>query len=127
MNTEANTFDILNEDDYSELYVTLLDNGGEDNPQLGIGKDPTGVYVVDLDPNSGTNTRGKLYVTPGMRVMDVVKAGIDCGVFEEWSSDDIRFKTGEDLQGEWDEFYDRILGAAFKTEIPPFGENDFLE
>jgi hypothetical protein len=128
---EANTFDILDEKSHNELYVTLVDNQETDIPQFGIGKDDTGVYVVDLNPDNGTNTRGKLYVTPGMRVMDVVKAGVDSQVFEERSSDDIRFRVDDDLQGEWDEFYNKILGEAFKasTEAPVAFEDleEFLE
>lgn len=107
-----NTFDILDEKCYNELQVTLLDTGGEEAPVLGIGEDQTGVYIVDLDPNNGINTRGKLYVTPGMRIMDVVNAGVKSEVFEAWASDDIRMKTCEDLQGEWDEFYNKILGPS---------------
>ena len=34
------------------------------------------------------------------------------GVFAEWASDDIRMITCEDLQGAWDEFYEKILGPA---------------
>ncbi len=107
-----NMFDILDEKCYNELQVTLLDTGGEDIPQLGIGEDKTGVFIVDLNPDTGTNTRGKLYVTTGMRIMDVVNAGVKSGVFAEWASDDIRMITCEDLQGAWDEFYEKILGPA---------------
>jgi len=116
--TKSNSFDILEENSYNELYVTLYDNQEMDIPQLGIGKDSTGVYVVDLNPDMGSNVRGKLYVIPGMRVMDVVKAGVDTEVFEERSSDDIRFRVDGDLQGEWDEFYNKILGETF-TPIDP--------
>lgn len=128
MNTETNTFDILNETNYNELYVTLYDNQENDIPQFGIGKDNTGVFVVDLNPDSGTNIRGKLYVVPGMRVMDVVKAGVDAEVFEERSSDDIRFRVDEDLQGEWDEFYNKILGENFVPVDPSIAlEEDLKE
>lgn len=120
--TETETFDILNENSYNEIQVTLFDTGGEEVPQLGIGEDKTGVFVVDLNPDTGISIRKKLYVTPGMRIMDVVKAGIRSGVFEEWSSDDIRLKTCEDLQGEWDEFYNRILGSE-KKNVDLAGEN----
>ena len=102
-------FDMLNANQYREIYVTLLDNGGEDNPRLGIGKDSTGVYVVDLLEDNGDTTRVKTYVDSNLDVMDVVKIGLKAEVFQEWASDDIRFRVDEDLQAEWDEFCNQVF------------------
>lgn len=110
------TFNLHKESDYNDLFVTLHDTGGEDVPQIGIGKDATGVFLVDLNPESGDVIRMKLYVTFGMKVLDVVQAGIKTGVFEQWAPDDIRMKTCDDLQAEWDEFYNLIVGPENKEE-----------
>lgn len=110
------TFNLHNEADYRNLFVTLYDTGGEEVPQLGIGRDDSGVFLVDLNPDTGDIIRSKLYVIFGMKVLDVVQAGIKTGVFEEWSADDIRMKTCEDLQAEWDEFYNVVLGPQTKEE-----------
>ena len=108
MSTE-NTFNILNEEDYKHVYVTLLDNGGDDLPRLGIGKDQKGVFLVDLEPTD-CPARVKTYAKRGLDVLDVVRLGIHAEVFQEWASDDIRFRVDEDLQGEWDEFCNSIFG-----------------
>lgn len=102
------TFNVLDESSHKELLVVLNDNGGTDFPRLGIGEDNEGVYIVDLLVDT-SNIKLKQYVIPGMRVMDVVKAGLRTNVFEEWASDDIRFRVDDDLQGEWDEFYSKVL------------------
>lgn len=107
MNT-INTFDILNEDEYKSLYVTLLDNGGDDLPRLGIGRDSDGVFIVDLEASEDP-VKVKTYVKKGLDILDVVKLGLHTEVFEGWASDDIRFRVDEDLQGEWDEFCDAIF------------------
>ena len=105
------TFNVLDESSHQELLVVLNDNGGTDFPRLGIGEDTEGVYIVDLLVDT-SNIKLKQYVVPGMRVMDVVKAGLKSNVFEEWASDDIRFRVDDDLQGEWDEFYSKVLPAS---------------
>lgn len=103
-----NTFDLLNANQYKELYVTLLDNGGDEYPRMGIGKDSTGVFVVDMD-DTGDPIRVKTYVKPSLNVMDVVDIGIKAEVFQAWASDDIRFRVDEDLQSEWDEFCNEVF------------------
>ena len=108
MNPE-NTFDLLNEEHHKTLYATLLDNGGEEFPKLGIGKDTGGVFIVDLEPSEDT-LKVKTYVRKGLDVLDVIKLGIRSEVFQEWASDDIRFRVDEDLQGEWDVFCNAVFG-----------------
>lgn len=107
MSTE-NTFNILNEEDYRDVYVTLLDNGGNDLPRMGVGKDSKGVFLVDLEASESPD-RVKTYVKRGLDVLDVVRLGIRAEVFQEWASDDIRFRVDEDLQGEWDEFCNSVF------------------
>jgi hypothetical protein len=103
-----NTFDILNEDHHKSLYVTLLDNGGDDLPKMGIGKDPDGVFIVDLEACDDP-IKVKTYVKKGLDVFEVIKLGLRTEVFQEWASDDIRFRVDEDLQGEWDQFCNAIF------------------
>jgi hypothetical protein len=88
--------------------VTLLDNGGEDLPKLGIGKDAQGVFMVDLEASEDP-LKIKTYVKRGLDVLDVIKLGVHTDVFQEWASDDIRFRVDDDLQGEWDEFCNAIF------------------
>lgn len=107
MNTET-TFDLLSEEHHRSLYATLLDNGGDDLPKLGIGKDERGVFVVDLE-SCEDPIKVKTYVKRGLDVLDVIKLGIRTEVFQEWASDDIRFRVDGDLQGEWDEFCNAIF------------------
>lgn len=110
MNTEI-VFDILNVEHHKSLYATLLDNGGEDLPKLGIGKDERGVFLVDLEPCEDP-LKIKTYVKKGLDVLDVIKLGVHTEVFQEWASDDIRYRVDEDLQGEWDEFCNAIFEKA---------------
>ena len=107
MNTET-IFDILSEEHHKSLYVTLLDNGGEEFPRLGIGKDEDGVFVVDLEPSEDP-IKIKTYVKKGLDVLDIIKLGVKTEVFQEWASDDIRFRVDDDLQGEWDNFCNAIF------------------
>lgn len=107
MNTH-HTFDILSEEHHKSLYVTLLDNGGDDLPKLGIGKDAEGVFVVDLEACQDP-IKVKTYVKKGLDVLDVLRLGLHTEVFQEWASDDIRFRVDEDLQEEWDKFCDAIF------------------
>jgi hypothetical protein len=107
MNT-VSTFNILDEDDHKNLFVTLLSNGGDDLPKLGVGKDERGVFIVDLEPDENP-IKIKTYVKRGLDVLDVVKIGVRTEVFQEWASDDIRFRVDEDLQGEWDNFCNAIF------------------
>lgn len=107
MNTHS-TFDILDEEHHKSLYATLLDNGGNDLPKLGVGKDSEGVFLVDLEASEDP-IKVKTYVKKGLDVLDVLKLGLHTEVFEEWASDDIRFRVDEDLQGEWDEFCNSIF------------------
>lgn len=107
MNPET-TFDILNVEHHQSLYATLLDNGGDELPKLGIGKDTQGVFVVDLEPCEDS-LKVKTYVKKGLDVLDVIKLGVHTEVFQEWASDDIRFRVDEELQGEWDEFCNAIF------------------
>ncbi len=106
------TFDIMKETSYYELLVTLLDNTGDEYPQMGVGQDENGVYVVDLSVEDPETLREKKYTTPGMRVMDVVKAGVKHHVFEEKSSDDVRYRKDAPLLSEWKAFYEEVLVTA---------------
>lgn len=107
MSTE-NTFDILNEEHHASLYATLLDNGGEDLPKLGIGKDSQGVFLVDLEADEDP-IKVKTYVKRGLDVLNVIRLGVHTNVFQEWATDDIRFRVDEDLQGEWDDFCNAVF------------------
>lgn len=107
MNTTS-TFNVLSESDHKSLFVTLLSNGGDDLPKLGVGKDGQGVFIVDLEPDDDP-IKIKTYVKKGLDVLDVVKLGVHTAVFQEWASDDIRFRVDEDLQGAWDEFCNAVF------------------
>ena len=103
------TFDIMKETSYYELLVTLLDNTGDDYPQMGIGQDTNGVYIVDLFTANTETLREKKYVIPGMRAMDVVKVGIKHHLFQENASDDVRYRCDEPLLNERKAFLDEVL------------------
>lgn len=107
MNT-VSTFNVLDETDHKSLFVTLLSNGGDDLPKMGVGKDERGIFIVDLEPDDSP-IKVKSYVKRGLDVLDVVKLGVRSDVFQEWASDDIRFRVDEELQGEWDEFCNAIF------------------
>ena len=107
MNT-VSTFNVLDENDHKSLFVTLLSNGGDDLPKMGVGKDEQGIFIVDLEPDDSP-IKVKSYVKRGLDVLDVVKLGVRSDVFQEWASDDIRFRVDEELQGEWDEFCNAIF------------------
>lgn len=107
MNT-VSTFNVLDERDHKNLFVTLLSNGGDDLPKMGVGRDEQGIFIVDLEPDDSP-IKVKTYVKKGLDVLDVVKLGTRANVFQEWASDDIRFRVDEDLQEEWDVFCNSVF------------------
>ena len=83
--TTANQLDLYNEEQYKEIFMTLVDNGDWEYTRLGFGEDHVGLYMVDLD-DSGEPFRDKIYINEKFSVSDVLAEGVDCGVFEKYEA-----------------------------------------
>lgn len=78
----------------NEVFMTLEDNGDWEYTRLGFGEDHIGLYIVDLD-DTGEDLREKIYVNPKWSVQDVLKEGVEFGVFEKYEDGTYAYRMDE--------------------------------
>jgi len=101
--------DITNEEQYeNEIFMTMIDNGDDENPICGLGEDRTGLYLVDLVDTCEV-LREKLYIKETISSHDLILKGIEMNVFVKTDDDEILYNIEDETFTSWETFLEHVV------------------
>jgi hypothetical protein len=112
---KKSSLDIDSEEDMDLVEIVMMDDGDWEYNRVGIGEYNNRIFLVDLD-DSGEESREMKFVKEGMSIGEVLKIGVECGVWKEFDGYDEydQYRVCMDCDPDaWDNFCSRVEMDSF--------------
>lgn len=107
-NNKEGKFDVTSDQHLETLRISIEDDSEDELTRVGIGKDETGLFLVDLN-ETGLRYREKHYCKAGMTLKKVLALGVELNIFRKGGHHGYIYRT--DLEaGNYNSFFAEVIG-----------------